>query len=220
MSTFNASLDILPTPQRQLWLELSQTPPQFTLYGGTAISLRLGHRQSIDFDFFALNDIDADRLLANVPYLREARIAHREPNTLTCFVDRGGPVKLSFFGVPNLKRIAEPDRAQDTGLPCARLIDLAGTKAQTVQSRAAIKDYIDIEALIRLADLPLANHLSAARHIFGHVFEPMATLKALSYFGDVPELPDAARKTLLQAVQDTDPFSIPPLSAIHTGMRP
>ena len=53
-------------------------------------------------------------------HLRHARVANREPNTLTCLVDRDGPVKVSFFGLPHLKRIAEPERAGDTLLPCAR----------------------------------------------------------------------------------------------------
>jgi hypothetical protein len=49
MSTvFSPRLDILPDAQRRLWPELAQTPEDFTLYGGTAIALRLGHRQSAD----------------------------------------------------------------------------------------------------------------------------------------------------------------------------
>lgn len=46
-------LDILPAQQRSLWPELAAVPRRFILYGGTAIALQLGHRVSIDFDFFA-----------------------------------------------------------------------------------------------------------------------------------------------------------------------
>jgi hypothetical protein len=56
-------LDILPAAQRALWLELSATPRDFTLYRGTAIALRLGHRASADFDFFGRMGFDPDRLL-------------------------------------------------------------------------------------------------------------------------------------------------------------
>jgi hypothetical protein len=48
---FVPRLDILPDAQRRLWPELARTPDNFTLYGGTAIALRLGHRQSADFYF-------------------------------------------------------------------------------------------------------------------------------------------------------------------------
>ena len=53
-SDFTPRLDILPPPQRRLWDELAAIPPEFVLYGGTAIALHLGHRQSVDFDFLAI----------------------------------------------------------------------------------------------------------------------------------------------------------------------
>jgi hypothetical protein len=59
---FTPRLDILPTPQRLLWQELSTLPPTFVLYGGTAIALHLGHRESVDFDFFSSEDLDPGRL--------------------------------------------------------------------------------------------------------------------------------------------------------------
>lgn len=47
-------LEILPKEQRALWKELKPLQGMgFVLYGGTAIALRLGHRVSIDFDFFS-----------------------------------------------------------------------------------------------------------------------------------------------------------------------
>ncbi len=51
-------LDILPPPQRRLWDELSDVPPEFVLYGGTALALHLGHRTSVDFDFFGNKPLD------------------------------------------------------------------------------------------------------------------------------------------------------------------
>src|SRR5262245_60249590 len=50
---FDPRLDILPDAQRELWPQLSAAPRlSFVLYGGTAVALHLGHRQSVDFDFF------------------------------------------------------------------------------------------------------------------------------------------------------------------------
>src|SRR4029453_5003786 len=42
-------LDVLPPPQRRFWPAFSELPNHFVLYGGTAIGLRLGGRQSVDF---------------------------------------------------------------------------------------------------------------------------------------------------------------------------
>ncbi len=49
---FKPNLTILLPSQLQLWPELDTTPEYFTLYGGTALALRLGHRFSVDFVFF------------------------------------------------------------------------------------------------------------------------------------------------------------------------
>ena len=46
-------LEILSAAQRILWLELATVPDTFVLYGGTGLALRLGHRVSVDFDFFS-----------------------------------------------------------------------------------------------------------------------------------------------------------------------
>lgn len=206
MTLLTPRLDILPPPQKALWPDLSQTPAHFTLYGGTAIALQLGHRQSVDFDFFALSDIDTDQLLLSVPYLASARILHRERNSITCLIDRGGPVKLSYFGLPHLKRLEEPLKTRDNGIPCATLLDLAGTKAQVIQARAETKDYIDIDALLA-SGISLDAHLRAARHIYGRLFEPFPTLKALSHY-DGLDLPEAVQQRLSTAVAAVDLASL------------
>jgi hypothetical protein len=55
---FTPRLDILPPPQRRLWHELAALPAEFVLYGGTALALHLGHRQSVDFGFFGNRPLD------------------------------------------------------------------------------------------------------------------------------------------------------------------
>ena len=73
-TSFRPRLDILPDAQRALWPELAATPPEFTLYGGTAIALQLGHRQSVDFDFFGSAAFAPDALVlgcTHYPILRD-----------------------------------------------------------------------------------------------------------------------------------------------------
>ena len=208
-------LDILPAAQRVLWSELSATPRDFTLYGGTAIALRLGHRASADFDFFGRTDFDPDRLLATVPYLAGSRVLQREENTLTCRVTRGGPVLVSFFGLPSIGRIEEPMPVEGPGFPVASLIDLAGMKASVLQKRAQAKDYIDIDALIAAGiGLPLA--LAAGRAIYGTAFQPQITLKALTYFGDgdLATLPADLQRRLVAAATAVDLDTLPVLHLV------
>ena len=103
---FQPRIDILPPPQLTLWSELAATPDHFTLYGGTALALRLGHRSSVDFDFFSNQSFDPDHLARAVRYLAGAEPVQVDRNTLTCRVERGGPVLVSFFGDLNLGQIA------------------------------------------------------------------------------------------------------------------
>ena len=211
MPGFQPRLDILPAPQRRLWDELRALPPEFTLYGGTAIALHLGHRHSVDFDFFGSRALDPVALMPTIPFLAGATIVQREPNTLGCIVDSGGPVLLSFFGVPALPRLAEPLIAEGNGVRIAALLDLAGTKAAVVQLRAEAKDYLDIDALLTRGGLDLPMALAAAQALYGDSFNPLATLKALAYFddGNVVNLPTAARDRLARAVGAVDLDRLP-----------
>jgi Nucleotidyl transferase AbiEii toxin, Type IV TA system len=211
-------LDILPPAQQAVWTELSQIPEAFTLYDRTAVALYLGHRQSVDFDFFGFEDFDPDTLLATLPLLDGAEVIQREHNTLTCNVKRGDWVQISFFGIPGVHRVRPATLVDDLGLKIASLVDLAGMKASVVQKRAQIKDYIDVDALIRAGvDLPTA--LASAGIIYGRSFNPLITLKALSWFsdGNLSKLPVDTRARLEAAVKAVNLNELPDLGTIMGG---
>ena len=212
---------MLPSAQRRLWRELSGTPGDFVLYGGTALALRIGHRQSIDFDFFSSAHVDSTRLLRDVSYLEGAEVVQRSPDTLTCLVDRGGPVRVSFFGGLTLRRVADPDSLAAPAVMIASLLDLAATKAEVVQARAAAKDYLDIDALIQRAGVSLSDALGAAGAVFGPAFNPVLTLKALCFFadGDLATLPGDVRQRLLDAASAVDPTKLPRFESL-AGVAP
>jgi Nucleotidyl transferase AbiEii toxin, Type IV TA system len=210
-ASFSPRLDILPPPQRRLWDDLGATPAEFTLFGGTAIALYLGHRESVDFDFFSERPLNADNLTLAIPYLKGATVTQREPNTLSCIVDRGGTVKLSFFGVPRLRRLRKPQIAPDNGLRIASLVDLAAAKGRVVQLRAEARDYIDIDALLADGRIDLPSALGAARAIYGAEFNPQLTLKALTYFEEdgLRALPRGVKDRLVAAVRAVDLDHLP-----------
>ncbi len=210
---FVPRLDILPEPQRRLWDELGTVPAEFVLYGGTAIALHLGHRRSDDFDFFSTQPFDPAKLAALLPFMDGATITQREPNTLSGTVDRGGQVKVSFFGVPDVLRLAPPHIARGNGLRVASLLDLAGTKASVVQQRAEARDYIDIDAILGDGRIDLPTALAAAKAIYGSPFNPEITLKALSFFddGNLCRLPQVTKDRLAKAAREVDLDRLPPI---------
>ncbi len=212
MNEFHPHLEILPAAQARLWRELSALPDQFVLYGGTALALHLGHRNSVDFDFFAREPLILSKLEGEVPFLTGAKIIQREKN-LTAIVERGDPVKVSFFGVPKLPLLAPAHVVEENNLKVASLLDLAGTKASVIQVRAEAKDYLDLDALMRLGAVDLATALAAAHALYGPTFNPEVTLKALSYFddGNLRDLPDDLKLRLVGAALQVDLDHLPVL---------
>lgn len=208
-------LDILPAAQRRLWRELANVPAEFILYGGTGIALHLGHRQSIDFDFFGSRSFRPESLARRIPFLHDAQVLQREPRTATYLVERGGPVKVSFFGVPGIGRVAHPLVAEGNGLKVASLLDLAGMKVNVVQVRSEAKDYLDVAALIE-GGVDLGVALASASVIYGSQFNPQISLKALVYFadGDLSTLPAKVKRLLRDAVRRVDLDKLPQLKPV------
>jgi hypothetical protein len=206
LEMFAPNLSILPESQRQLWAE-------FVLYGGTALALRLGHRQSEAFDFFSNVSFQAHSLRDRLPYLKHAEMTQFQDNTLTAVVDRNGPVKLSFFGSLGIKRVQDPDVVEENGVQVASMLDLLASKLKTVQLRAQEKDYRDVLGTLD-AGLSLAEGLAAAA-IYGKDFNGALSLKALTFFedGDLPSLTRTVQKRLLEAATSVNLRELPAVVA-------
>jgi len=182
--------DSLPQAQRELWPLLAPAKDlRYVLYGGTAVALHLGHRTSLDFDFFRTEPLDKPELLSAMPFLQRAQTIQEDANTLVVTVQMPtGAVKVSFFGNIGIGRVNDPLQTNDSVLLVASLDDLMATKLKAVLDRAEAKDYRDLSAMLA-AGVSLAKGLGA----FGRMFEkdPALPLKAIGYFkdGDLPSLP-------------------------------
>ncbi len=196
----------LARPQRELWPELRPgVELGFVLYGGTAVSLQLGHRRSVDFDFFHHRELNKDEIRAAFAFMRRATTLQDSKDTLTVLVPRSGSgsgngVKVSFFGGMSFGRIGDPLLCDDGVARIASLDDLMAHKLKVILQRSEKKDYQDIAAMIR-AGGSLAQGLTAARLFFGNALQPATCLKALTYFkdGDLGKLSRADRTTLIEA---------------------
>ena len=198
--------DILPAPQKALLPQLKPLIPLgFTLYGGTAIALRLGHRQSVDFDYFSGRPLDRDLLLRNAPFLTDATVIQDEPEAWTVQTYPLGhserPVKLSFFGDLRFGRVGIPSFTDEKEIRLASLEDLLGHKLRVLLQRVEIRDYQDIAALLR-SGLRLERGLGSASALFPNMFPAAEALRALTYFkgGDIENLSQPDRATLVAAV--------------------
>ena len=204
---FKPRMDILPQSQRHLWPELHNASNLgFVFYGGTAIALRLGHRESVDFDFFTEKPLDRDAIKAAFPFVAQSTTLQDQNDAWVVLVKHGDAasdhVKVSFFGRITFGRTGEPDFTDDGVLQVASFEDLMATEVKVVLQRAEAKDYRDVAAMVN-AGVSLSRGLASARVLFGPNFQPSESLKALVYFedGDLKTLTLAEKTTLVNAVK-------------------
>jgi hypothetical protein len=205
---FKPRMDILPPEQQRLWPELrSAAKLGFALYGGTAIALRLGHRESVDFDFFSEKPLDRDAIHAAFPFVSTSPVLQDQQNTFTVNIPYGDAarehVKVSFFGMISFGRVGEPEVTEDGVLDVASLDDLMATKVKVILQRAEAKDYRDIAAMVS-AGVSLSRGLSSARTLYGINFQPSESLKAMVYFndGDLRTLSKEDKTCLVKAASE------------------
>ncbi len=201
-------LDALPPTQRAFWEEqLVTVPPGWVLYGGTAIALHLGHRQSRDFDFFSSDALDRSALRRSCRLLAEAKTLQDEPNTLTVVAEVGGaPIKLSFFGGIDFGRVGEPVRIAGLARIASRL-DLLGTKLATVTQRIEARDYVDIAALLA-SGLSINEGVAALLALYGKQASGLQSVKTIAWFkegGLETLLPAGTREVLTRAAAAYEP---------------
>lgn len=202
MTDFLPYLDILPKNQRLLWEELAPVAKYgFVLYGGTATALQLGHRESLDFDFFTENTFIPQTLASLFDITRHAELTQEEPNTLS--VKTNQDVKISFFGGITIGRIGVPLVAKPVPVVVASLEDLMVTKLAALFGRIEVKDYQDIAAMIRHG-VSLARGLAGGEALYGNAFQPCEALKALTWFHgkELETLDREDRETLVNAARE------------------
>lgn len=192
--------DILPAAQQEIWPQLAaSTRLLLVLYGGTAVALHLGHRVSVDFDFFSSAPLDKTKVRASFAFMNGAIILQDSENTLVASAAMpSGPVKISFFGAIGFGRINDPLRTDDSVLLVASLEDLLATKLKSILDRAEAKDYVDISAMLS-AGVSLERALAGFARMYDS--DPAHPLKAIGFFkdGDLPSLAKKDRDVLCAA---------------------
>ena len=187
---------------------MAEVGDAFVLYGGTGLALRLGHRTSMDFDFFSHQALDNERLFG-LPLLGNAETLQRSEDTLTVSIptQAGDRVKLSFFGGIDVGRVGRPDQTDDGVVWIASMRDLLAMKLAVLVQRISARDYVDIAAILA-AGVPLADGLGAAAALYRRKFPPLDAVKALGYFdeGDATNVDETTRDVLRHHIGSWDGF--------------
>lgn len=175
--------EILDDTRRTLLPLLAAFKDRFYLAGGTALALQLGHRDSIDFDFFSQDSFDTAKLFAECEQVFASHTVEKvqeEKNTLGLSVDG---VQISFMTFP-YQVLGNP--ITEPYLVIASLADIAAMKCNALVSRSVLKDYVDLYVL--LDHISLAEILSFCAQKFPSLDRNLI-LKSMVYFDDIEEEP-------------------------------
>lgn len=211
MKCFNPHLEILSEVQQWVYPQLRNLKDLgFVLYGGSALALQLGQRQSVGFEFFLHGRLKQKLLRGACPLLGDESLVTQiqdSENTVTFEIsppDSGkGIATISFFGNLGYGRVGEPRLTEDGVLVVASALDIFATKLKGIIQRPSTEDFADIIRLIKSQE-SLLEALEAASILFGTDYSPMLALKALSYFDELkPPLSQVDASFLIEQVSNT-----------------
>ncbi len=154
----------------------------FYLAGGTALALQIGHRVSVDFDFFTEKDFETGDLYERVQKVFGPVPRTQESSGTLAIVVRDN-VRVSFIRY----RYPLLDTCVDTEyLRLASVSDIGCMKLGAIVSRAELKDYVDLFFILK--HFPLVELLIGLSRKIPSLDQNLV-LKALVSFGDVPTEP-------------------------------
>ena len=157
---------------------------KFYLAGGTGLALQIGHRDSVDFDFFSNNSFDPNikikELLKHFDQ-KSFSVTQIENNTLSILLN--SEIKISFmtYDYPLVKPLISSEYLNIASIP-----DIACMKLSTIMQRSALKDYVDLYEIMKIYNLEQLLSFSKKKY---PTIDLAVILKSLSYLDDIVDEP-------------------------------
>ena len=150
---------------------------QFALAGGTALSLLIGHRKSIDLDLFTTGEFSPTQL---EKYLQKKYVFKGDILAGSSLKGEVNGIKLDFIrhGYPDVEA-----RIQEDGIRLYGLKDIAAMKLSAIADNGTrLKDFIDVAYLSSY--LSLEEMLVAFKTKYPQT-NPYRAIKGLTYYDDI-----------------------------------
>ncbi len=157
--------------------------PDFYLAGGTGLGLQLGHRISVDFDFFWQEDIPKELLSKIRRVFKSYRIETivNRSTQLTVAVD-GAMISFVKYPFPMFSKLIDYK-----GIKILSPIGIAAMKAFALGGRAALKDYVDLYFILKGEIVTLEKIIALCEKKYGNEFNRRLFLEQLIYSEDIEE---------------------------------
>lgn len=168
----------------ELLMEISELK-DFSLVGGTALSLLYGHRKSIDLDLFSnkpfenSNIVDTLKNKFQEKFIMEERPPHFG---IFCYLN---DVKVDFVFYPH--PIIRPELKKD-GIRMLSTEDIIAMKVQAILGRGKKKDFWDVAEL--LAHYTIGDFVQFHKEKYASQNLLITVPQALTYFADAEESED------------------------------
>lgn len=160
---------------------------RYYLAGDTGLALHLGHRFSIDLDFFTSvpDAVGPDERAALRMAFDDPSLAISFDKDMT-FVANWRGVGVSFF------RLALYPPAQESllleGVPVATVEEIGAMKLAAIMARGTRKDYIDLYFILQQTPLERLFEVAAVKYARVRSFA-VSAVRALTYFADAETTP-------------------------------
>ncbi|WP_193311758.1 nucleotidyl transferase AbiEii/AbiGii toxin family protein [Agriterribacter humi] len=127
----------------------------FSLVGGTALALKIGHRKSLDIDLFTATDFNSQEISSHLTTNYNVTRIQTITNGVFCLID-GVKLDLITHKYPLLEDLETVE-----GIRMVSLKDIGAMKLNAIYNNGTrLKDFVDIYAL--LETFPLKELLQAS----------------------------------------------------------
>ena len=151
------------------------------LVGGTALALQLGHRNSIDLDFFG--EFQNSYIDFLNTFNNEGLTVNSLQNTKSIHIFEIEGVKVDIVNYP-YKWLEDP--IEDDGIKLSGLKDIASMKLAAITNRGTKKDFIDMYFLLQHFSLNEMLGYYKAKYNTNSIYN---VIRSLVYFADAENDP-------------------------------
>ncbi len=179
----NLIYTVLDNKRIEILDKLSIFKNNFYLAGETGLALQLGHRKSVDFDFFTAIEFNNQKLIDIVKetfYGAKISVIQNELDTLTFLLDDSIKISLFKLQYANFLPLVKTEffnLAQIPEIGVMKLLELF---------RATYKDYVDVYFILQKYELAEIIDLAVKKH---SEFDVGIYLRALLAYDDVDDFP-------------------------------
>ncbi len=153
------------------------------LAGGTALALHLGHRISMDLDFFTGSDFYTERIFSKIRGVGHTfRLISEGDGYFLIEVD-GIKISMFKYEYPFIERPVMYE-----GIKVAGILDIASMKVIAISQRGTKRDFVNLHFILQ--DIPFHKITECMVKRFGRErINPIHIGKSLIYFSDAESHP-------------------------------